>query len=154
MTPTAPQTHTQSNSPVRSGEDGFTLTEVLVTMAIIGLLTTGVVLAVLPRLGDASITKAKADIASYETALEFYRLDHFRYPSEQDGLDALVTAPSGVDAAKYPDEGYVQQLRSDPWGNPYIYRNPGENGPYDLLSFGADGQEGGEGADADVTNLQ
>ena len=152
MTPTAPQT--QTTPPLRSGEDGFTLTEVLVTMAIIGLLTTGVVLAVLPRLGDASITKAKADIASYETALEFYRLDHFRYPSEQDGLAALVEAPSGVDASKYPDEGYVQQLRNDPWGNAYVYRNPGENGPYDLLSYGADGQEGGEGADADVTNLQ
>lgn len=152
MTPTAPQT--QTTPPLRSGEDGFTLTEVLVTMAIVGLLTTGVVLAVLPRLGDASITKAKADIASYETALEFYRLDHFRYPSEQDGLAALVEAPSGVDASKYPDEGYVQQLRNDPWGNAYVYRNPGENGPYDLLSYGADGQEGGEGADADVTNLQ
>lgn len=149
---TSPNTDMQTHS--RSREDGFTLTEVLVTMAIIGLLTTGVVLAVLPRLGDASITKAKADIASYETALEFYRLDHFRYPSEQDGLAALVDAPSGVDAAKYPDEGYVQQLRNDPWGNAYVYRNPGENGPYDLLSYGADGQEGGEGADADVTNSQ
>lgn len=152
MTQSAPETQ---NYPFpRSREDGFTLTEVLVTMAIIGLLTTGVVLAVLPRLGDASITKAKADIASYETALEFYRLDHFRYPSEQDGLTALVDAPSSVDAAKYPDEGYVQQLRNDPWGNAYVYRNPGENGPYDLLSYGADGQEGGEGADADVTNSQ
>lgn len=152
MTQSALQTQHVPRSSAR--EDGFTLTEVLVTMAIIGLLTTGVVLAVLPRLGDASITKAKADIASYETALEFYRLDHFRYPSEQDGLTALVEAPSGVDAAKYPDEGYVQQLRNDPWGNAYVYRNPGENGPYDLLSYGADGQEGGEGADADVTNSQ
>lgn len=151
---THPVLQTRNCQQSRSREDGFTLTEVLVTMAIIGLLTTGVVLAVLPRLGDASITKAKADIASYETALEFYRLDHFRYPSEQDGLAALVEAPSGVDAAKYPDEGYVQQLRNDPWGNAYVYRNPGENGPYDLLSYGADGQEGGEGADADVTNSQ
>lgn len=151
---THPVIQTQNCQQSRSREDGFTLTEVLVTMAIIGLLTTGVVLAVLPRLGDASITKAKADIASYETALEFYRLDHFRYPSEQDGLAALVDAPSGVDAAKYPDEGYVQQLRNDPWGNAYVYRNPGENSPYDLLSYGADGQEGGEGADADVTNSQ
>lgn len=151
---THPVLQTRNCHQSRSREDGFTLTEVLVTMAIIGLLTTGVVLAVLPRLGDASITKAKADIASYETALEFYRLDHFRYPSEQDGLAALVEAPSGVDAAKYPDEGYVQQLRNDPWGNAYVYRNPGENGPYDLLSYGADGQEGGEGADADVTNSQ
>lgn len=136
----------------RHTDDGFTLTEVLVTMAIIGLLATGVVLAVLPRLGDASVKRAQADIASYQTALEMYRLDHFRYPDEQDGLDALVSAPSGVDAAKYPSEGYVQQLRPDPWGNPYVYRVPGENGPFDILSFGADGEEGGEGADADIVS--
>lgn len=144
MTPT--QRHAQ--------DDGFTLTEVLVTMAIIGLLATGVVLAVLPRLGDASVTKARADIASYETALEFFRLDHFRYPSEQMGLEALVEAPAGIDASKYPEEGYIQQLRDDPWGNPYVYRNPGEFGPFDLLSYGADGVEGGEGADADIGNWQ
>ena len=135
-------------------DDGFTLTEVLVTMAIIGLLATGVVLAVLPRLGDASITKARADIATYQSALEMYRLDHFRYPSEQDGLQALVEAPSVVDTAKYPANGYIQQLRDDPWGNPYIYRNPGEYGEIDLLSLGADGQEGGEGVDADIGNWQ
>ena len=143
-----------SNRKEPSNEDGFTLTEVLVTMAIIGLLATGVVLAVLPRLGDASITKARADIASYETALEFYRLDHFNYPSEDDGLQALVEAPSSIDPTKYPAEGYIQQLRDDPWGNPYVYRNPGENGPIDILSYGADGQEGGEGADADIGNWQ
>ena len=143
-------THPVRHTAARSGEDGFTLTEVLVTMAIIGLLATGVVLAVLPRLGDASIKRAQADIASYQTALEMYRLDHFRYPNEQDGLDALVSAPSGVDPAKYPAEGYVQQLRPDPWGNPYVYRNAG--GRPEILSLGADGQEGGEGADADIVS--
>ena len=136
----------------RNGEDGFTLTEVLVTMAIIGLLATGVVLAVLPRLGDASVKRAQADIASYQTAMELYRLDHFRYPSEADGLNALVTAPSGIDPAKYPAEGYIQRLRPDPWGNDYVYRNPGENGVYDIVSYGADGQEGGEGPDADIVS--
>ena len=136
----------------RTDEEGFTLTEVLVTMAIIGLLATGVVLAVLPRLGDASVKRAQADIAAYQTAMELFRLDHFRYPDEQQGLDALVTAPPGVDAARYPTEGYVQRLRPDPWGNPYIYRNPGQSGPYDILSYGADGREGGEGADADITS--
>lgn len=144
----------QRKYQARTNEDGFTLTEVLVTMAIIGLLATGVVLAVLPRLGDASITKARADIATYESALQMYRLDHFRYPTEQDGLQALVEAPNGVDAAKYPVGGYVQQLRDDPWGNAYIYRNPGQQGEFDLLSYGADGQEGGEGADADIGNWQ
>ena len=137
---------------MRAHDDGFTLTEVLVTMAIIGLLATGVVLAVLPRLGDASVKRAQADIASYQTALELYRLDHFRYPEERDGLEALVSAPAGMDPAKYPEQGYVQQLRPDPWGNPYVYRNPGENGPYDILSLGADGEEGGEGADADIVS--
>jgi general secretion pathway protein G len=144
----------QAETKPRSGEDGFTLTEVLVTMAIIGLLATGVVLAVLPRLGDASITKAKTDIASYQQAMEMFRLDHFRYPSEQEGLEALVSAPPSVDPANYQAEGYIQRLQDDPWGNPYIYRNPGENGPYDILSFGADGQEGGEGADADIISGQ
>jgi general secretion pathway protein G len=146
--------NTETETARRSSEDGFTLTEVLVTMAIIGLLTTGVVLAVLPRLSDASIVKARTDIAEYEKGMEFYRLDHFRYPSEQDGLEALVEAPSGVDPAKFPEEGYIRKIVDDPWGNPYVYRNPGENGPFDLLSYGADGQEGGEGADADITNSQ
>lgn len=146
------QTTEHSNN--RHSEDGFTLTEVLVTMAIIGLLATGVVLAVLPRLGDASITKARADIASYETAMEFFRLDHFRFPTEQEGLEALVKAPAGLNAAKYPAEGYVQRLRDDPWGNAYVYRSPGEFGAFDILSYGADGQEGGEGADADIGNWQ
>ena len=139
---------------VRQSDEGFTLTEVLVTMAIIGLLATGVVLAVLPRLGDASVTKARSDIATYQSALEMYRLDHFRYPTEQQGLSALVEAPSGVDSTRYPENGYVQRLRDDPWGNPYVYRNPGEFGEFDLLSLGADGQEGGEGADADIGNWQ
>ena len=138
----------------RQSEDGFTLTEVLVTMAIIGLLVAGVGLAVLPRLGDASITKARADIASYETAIEFFRLDHFRFPTEQEGLAALVEAPAGLDVAKYPADGYVQRLRNDPWGNAYVYRAPGEFGAFDILSYGADGQEGGEGADADIGNWQ
>lgn len=147
------QTQTQTQRPRRS-DDGFTLTEVLVTMAIIGLLATGVVLAVLPRLGDASITKARSDIAAYQSALEMYRLDHFRYPTEAQGLDALVNAPSGVDAARYPDNGYIQRLRDDPWGNPYIYRSPGDFGEFDILSLGADGAEGGEGTDADIGNWQ
>lgn len=138
----------------RQFEDGFTLTEVLVTMAIIGLLVAGVGLAVLPRLGDASITKARADIASYETAIEFFRLDHFRFPTEQEGLAALVEAPAGLDVAKYPADGYVQRLRDDPWGNAYVYRAPSEFGAFDILSYGADGQEGGEGADADIGNWQ
>lgn len=135
-------------------DDGFTLTEVLVTMAIIGLLATGVVLAVLPRLGDASVTKARSDIASYQSALELYRLDNFAYPSEEQGLEALVDAPNGVDARRYPENGYIQRLQDDPWGNPYVYRNPGEFGEIDILSYGADGQEGGDGANADIGNWQ
>ncbi len=147
--------NTKDDSPRDyDGEAGFTLTEVLVTMAIIGLLAGGVALAVLPRLGDANITKARSDIAQFETALGLYRLDHFRLPEEQDGLNALVEAPSGVDAAKFPAEGYVRRIQNDPWGNPYIYRNPGQNGAYDILSYGADGREGGEGQDADIGNWQ
>ena len=138
----------------RTGDEGFTLVEVLVTLTIIGLLTAGVALAVIPRVGDARSTKALADIASYQNALELYRLDHFRYPDEQDGLEALVSAPPSVNADKYPADGYIQRLRDDPWGNPYVYRNPGASGPYDIISYGADGQEGGDGDDADVISGQ
>ncbi len=123
-------------------EDGFTLVEVMVTLVIIGLLTTFVVLNVLPAQGKAQVQKARGDISAIETALELYSLDNFTYPTQQEGLEALVSG------------GYVRKLSVDPWGNPYEYRNPGENGQIDIYSLGADGEPGGEEQNADIGNWQ
>jgi len=105
-------------------EDGFTLVEVMVTLVIIGLLTTFVVLNVLPAQGKAQVQKARGDISAIETALEMYKLDNFNYPTEQEGLDALVAS------------GLVKKMSLDPWGNPYEYRNPGERAQIDIYSLG------------------
>ncbi|WP_427453009.1 type II secretion system major pseudopilin GspG [Litorimonas sp. WD9-15] len=138
----------------KTNEDGFTLVEVMVTLVIIGLLTTFVVLNVLPAQGKAQVQKAKGDIAAIETALEMYALDLNNYPTEQEGLEALTTAPAGISEARYRQGGYIRKMSLDPWGNPYEYRNPGENGPIDIYSLGADGEPGGEGQDADIGNWQ
>lgn len=126
----------------RKNEDGFTLVEVMVTLVIIGLLTTFVVLNVLPAQGKAQVQKAKGDISAIETALEMYKLDNFNYPTEQEGLDALVTS------------GLIKKMSLDPWGNPYEYRNPGERAQIDIFSLGADGEPGGEDQNADIGNWQ
>jgi len=135
-------------------EDGFTLVEVLVALAIIGIMTTVVVVNLLPETGKARLQKAKSDIRIIEQALEMYHLDILDYPEEDAGLEALRGQPSGVDAARYRQGGYVKLLPNDPWGNPYVYRYPGDNGVFDLLSYGADGEEGGEGLNADIVNWQ
>jgi general secretion pathway protein G len=136
----------------RKGEDGFTLTELMVVIFIIGLLATVVMIIVLPSQDRAMVTKAKADIATLETALEQYRLDNLTYPSSSDGLQALVTAPpSLMQAERYRRGGYVKSLPQDPWGRPYQYQSPGLNGqPFDILSLGADGAPGGSDDNADI----
>lgn len=137
----------------RRRREGFTLVELLVVIVIIGLLATVVVINVLPSQDHAMVEKAKADIATLETALETYRLENLTYPREADGLQALVTAPAGLQRPeRYRQGGYVRRLPEDPWGAPYQYRNPGRNGQVDVFSFGADGREGGEGNDADIGN--
>lgn len=133
-------------------DDGFTLVEVMVTLVIIGLLTTFVVLNVLPAQGKAQVQKARGDIAAIETALEMYALDMNDYPTEQQGLEALTAAPAGVAEARYRQGGYIRKMSLDPWGNAYEYRNPGEKGVLDIYSLGADGEPGGEGQDADIGN--
>lgn len=138
----------------RAKEDGFTLVEIMVVLVIIALLTTVVVANVLPAQDRALVSKAKADIRILEQAMEMYRLDLFDYPEEDTGLEALKTPPSGVDEARYRRGGYIKLLPNDPWGRPYVYRYPGEFGVFDILSYGADGEPGGEDQAADIVNWE
>ncbi len=134
---------------------GFTLIELLVVIVILGVLATLVVINVLPAQDRALVTKAKTDIATYEQALQSYRLDMLAYPTTDHGLEALVSVPAGVARAdRYRPGGYVRRIELDPWGNPYQYVYPGENGEIDLFSYGADGRPGGEGLDADIGNWE
>jgi general secretion pathway protein G len=130
----------------RHAETGFTLVELLVVLAIIGLLTTVVVINVLPMQSRAQVQKAKADIALIEQALEFWRIDAGRYPTQEEGLAVLVL-PTGTGAK-------LKKLPNDPWGKPYLYVVPGNNQPYAVISLGADGKTGGEGEAADLRSDQ
>ena len=133
---------------------GFTLVEVMVVVVIIGLLATVVVINVLPAQDRAMVEKAGADIAVLEQAVETYRLDNLTFPRSEDGLQALVAPPASLNRPeRYRQGGYVRRLPDDPWGNPYQDRQPGrDNRPFEIISLGADGQEGGEGNDADISN--
>ena len=120
--------------------------------AKIGGVTALVAPNVIRRIDDARITKAKQDIRAYETALNLYRMDNFRYPTTDQGLDALVKQPADPNIRNWKQGGYIQNMRKDPWGNDYNYISPGSHGEYDLFTLGADGQAGGEGSDADIGN--
>ena len=137
-------------------EDGFTLVELMVVIVIIGLLATIVALNVLPSGDRARAVRAKADISTIEGGLEMYRLQNGAYPPTTQGLEALVHAPAGANAATYQPGGYLKggKVPVDPWNRPYLYASPGRHGETDIWSFGADGKEGGEGADADIGSWQ
>ena len=132
--------------------NGFTLVELMVVIFIIGLLATVVVINVLPSQDKAMVQKARADIATLGQALETYRLDNLSYPAATDGLQALVTPPAATPGAgSYRQGGYIKKLPNDPWGRPYQYSNPGQNGGgFDVYSLGADGAPGGENENADI----
>ncbi len=134
-------------------EAGVTLVEMMVVIVIIGLVTAIVVINVLPAQDTARVQKAQADIRLIEQALELYRLDYSRYPPMELGLQALMAPPEQEGAAR-TREAYIRRLPDDPWGRPYEYVIPGERGPFDLYSYGADAQEGGDGVDADIGNWQ
>ncbi|MFN4175682.1 type II secretion system major pseudopilin GspG [Phenylobacterium sp.] len=137
----------------RRAEAGFTLVEVMVVIVIIGLLATVVMINVLPSQDRAMREKARADVAVLEQAVETFRLENLSFPTTEQGLQALVAAPQGLARPdRYREGGYVRRLPQDPWGNPYQYRYPGEHGRFDVWSYGADGQKGGEGDDADIGN--
>ncbi len=139
-------------TPVAPNEAGFTLTELMVVIFIIGLLATVVLINVLPSQDRAMETKARADIATLDNAMEQYRLDNLSYPGAGDGLGALRSPPAGLaDPSRYRPGGYVRNLPNDPWGRPYQLAVPGPNGaPFAIYSLGADGAPGGTGANADI----
>lgn len=140
-----------ANRPNRPEEEGFTLVELMVVIVIIGLLAALVVFNVMPFGDKARVTKAKADIETISTGLEAYRLSMGNYPSTDQGLQALISPPAGLsDPSAYQKGGYLKKLQKDPWGRPYLYASPGQHGAFDVWSLGADGKEGGEGADADI----
>ncbi len=131
---------------------GFTLIEVMVVLVILGILATLVVPRIMSRPDEARIIAAKQDINSIGQALKLYRLDNQSYPTTDQGLQALVTKPTGTPPPNWKTGGYLDRLPKDPWGNDYKYLNPGVNNPndVDVFSLGADGAPGGEGNDADV----
>ena len=135
-----PQSQTKSDKRPHP-EAGVTLVEMMVVILIIGLITAIVAINVLPSQDKARVEKAKADIAAIDQALTLFHLEAARFPTTEEGLEALVTP-------------FIRTLPNDPWNRPYQYIAPGEKSPYDLYSMGADGKIGGEGLDADVVNAR
>ena len=132
---------------------GFTLLELMVVIVIIGVLAALIAPKVLEKVGQAKVTAASSDISNLMNALKMYKLDNGRYPSQDQGLPALVAKPtSGSVPGNW--KGYLDKLPDDPWKHPYQYANPGAHGEIDVFSFGADGQAGGEGDDADIGSWQ
>lgn len=132
---------------------GFTLIEVMVVVVILGILAALVVPKIMGKPDEARIVKVKQDIQALESALKLYRLDNYVYPSTDQGLEALVTKPTGVpEPRQWKSGGYVDRLPQDPWGFAYNYMSPGSHGEIDIWSLGADGQLGGEGVMADIGN--
>ena len=130
---------------------GMTLIEIMVVITILGILAALIVPRVVGRTDDARVAAARQDIASLMQALKLYRLDNGRYPSNDQGLQALVTKPQSSPVP--PNwKPYLDKLPKDPWGNDYQYIFPGQHGAYDVISYGADGKEGGEGADKDIVS--
>jgi general secretion pathway protein G len=132
---------------------GFTLIEIMVVVIIIGLLAAVIVPSVINKVDEARVSKAKADIASLETALTMYRLDNSKYPTTDQGLQALVVQPTDPSIRHWRQGGYLQRISKDPWGADYQYSLPGTHGKeYDLFTLGSDGQPGGDGSAADIGN--
>jgi general secretion pathway protein G len=140
-------------SRIHRAARGFTLIEIMVVVVIIGLLAAVILPNVFGRVAKAQVARAKADIRGIETALTMFKLDNYKYPNTDLGLTALSQRPNDPSIRNWPEEGYLKAVPKDPWQNPYQYVFPGTRGQaYDLYSFGADGQEGGEGDNADIGN--
>lgn len=136
------------NLPLKA-QQGFTLIEVMVVVVILGILGAVVLPNIMDEPGKARIVKAKQDIASLESALDRYKLDNYAYPSTEQGLEALAKKPAGTPEPKnYKTGGYIKKLKTDPWGNPYLYLSPGVHAAIDIFSYGPDQQQ----SDDDIGN--
>lgn len=132
-------------------QHGFTLIEIMVVMVILGILAALIVPKIMGRPDEARTVAAKQDMASIQQALKLYKLDNQKYPTTEQGLQALVTKPTTSPIpGNWKTGGYLERLPQDPWGAPYQYLNPGLHGEFDIISFGADNASGGEGNDADI----
>jgi general secretion pathway protein G len=131
---------------------GFTLIEIMVVVVILGILAAIVAPNVISKIDDAQVARVQQDLRAIETALKFYRLDTFAYPSSEQGLEALISKPADPNIRNWKAGGYLDRMPQDPWGNNYQYLNPGQNGEIDIYTFGRDGRPGGEGLDADFGN--
>jgi general secretion pathway protein G len=132
---------------------GFTLIEVMVVVVILGILAALVVPKIMSRPDDARLAKARQDIRTVEAALNLYKLDNYVYPTTDQGLEALVAKPTiPPEPRQWKQGGYLDRLPQDPWGRNYLFLQPGQRGEIDIYSLGADGQQGGEGINADLGN--
>ncbi|WP_280637623.1 MULTISPECIES: type II secretion system major pseudopilin GspG [Gammaproteobacteria] len=137
----------------RATQRGFTLIEIMVVVVILGILAAIVVPNIIDRPDAARVAKARQDIRAVESALKLYRLDNFRYPTTEQGLAALVDKPTTQpEPRNWKSGGYLDRIPTDPWGETYHYRNPGEHGEIDVYTLGRDGRPGGEESDADIGN--
>ncbi|MDG6773662.1 type II secretion system major pseudopilin GspG [Thiomicrorhabdus sp. ZW0627] len=132
-------------------QSGFTLIELMVVVVILAVLAAFVAPKLMDRPDEARIVKAKQDISSISSALKLYKLDNYVYPTTDQGIEALVKQPTTEPQPKHWKQ-YLEQMPMDPWGNPYLYLSPGEHGDFDLFTYGADGQDGGEGVNATIGN--
>jgi general secretion pathway protein G len=138
---------------MRNRQSGFTLIEIMVVVVILAVLGALVVPRILENVDKARVTRAASDIRAIETALDLYRLDNFKYPTSEQGLQALVKQPADPTITNYRSEGYLPALPKDPWGTPYQYASPGPDGrQYEITTYGKDGKPGGEGYDADISS--
>jgi general secretion pathway protein G len=138
---------------MRIRQSGFTLIEIMVVVVILAVLGALVVPNILDKVDQARVTRAQSDIRAIGTALDLYRLDNFKYPTTEQGLQALVKQPNDPTITNYPAHGYLSTLPKDPWNQQYIYASPGADGrDYDIVTYGRDGKPGGTGPDADISN--
>jgi general secretion pathway protein G len=139
-------------STMQRRERGFTLIEIMVVVVILGILAAIVAPNVISKIDDAQVARVQQDLRSIETALKFYRLDTFGYPSSEQGIEALISKPADPNIRNWKSGGYLDRMPQDPWGNDYQYLSPGQNGEIDIYTFGRDGRPGGENLDADIGN--